>query len=66
VYAHARTETTDLSCSIMCHQAHLLRSAAASLCLLPGSLWSPMAVPTVTNSPLTVQISSGLVFVKVK
>lgn len=62
-----QTETTDLSSSTMCHQAHLLLSAVSlEYLLLPGSRWSPIAVPTVTNSPLTDQISSGLVFVKVK
>ena len=60
-------KNTDLSSNIMCHQAHFLLSAVSlEYLLFPGSLWRPIAVPMVTNSPLTDQISSGLVFVKVK
>ena len=45
---------------MMCHHAHRRRSATLlSNRVDPGSRWRPMAVPIVTSSPRTAQVSSG-------
>ena len=46
-----------------CHQGQRLRSASSNgILFLPESRWKPMAVATVTSSPLMHKVSSESIF----